>query len=53
MALLWEKTTTKEFRVWLLRDRIVITTHHFRQVATLTDAANKQLEEVLSNEIDS
>ncbi|CAH0487692.1 unnamed protein product [Peronospora farinosa] len=41
---------TKGFRVWLPRDRIVITTRHVRRVKTLTDADKKQLEEVLINE---
>ena len=44
---------TKGFRVYISRDRTVITTRHVRQVKTLTDEYNKQLEEVLQKEAET
>nr|CCA27536.1 AlNc14C569G12172 [Albugo laibachii Nc14] len=42
-----ESDETKGFRVWLPRDRVVITALHVRRSTTLTDQANAQVKDVL------
>ncbi|OWZ00803.1 Pol Polyprotein [Phytophthora megakarya] len=40
----WENDETKGFKVYLPKDRVVITTQHIRNVETLSSAQNAQLE---------